>query len=208
MISSMELISFHKLQVKCLCHFALDDWTQNRTWTPFPRPWPQAGGIARSSCSGAWGSLWFLDPLVANWLSCWVGRRPVGCCSAGAREGGQRSYRDRPALCVSAGRVVRPTHATSSRKAPPSSTPSSSPCTRPGSLCSWRHGSLGIADHQKRELLAAAHVCPTRRVILCLLFFPPVHCSPLKAMVLFGSSCQKSPVSSRLKTSSAENCLS
>ena len=48
---------------------------------------------------------------------------------------------------------------------------------------------------------------PTRRVILCLLFFPPVHCSPLKAMVLFGSSCQKSTVSSRLKTSSAENCL-
>ena len=49
---------------------------------------------------------------------------------------------------------------------------------------------------------------PTRRVILCLLFFPPVHRFPLKLMVLFGSNCQKSPVSSRLKTSSAENCPS
>ena len=49
---------------------------------------------------------------------------------------------------------------------------------------------------------------PTRRVILCLLFFPPVHRSPLKLMVLFGSKRQKSPVSSRLNTSSAENCPS
>ena len=49
---------------------------------------------------------------------------------------------------------------------------------------------------------------PTRRIILCLLFFPPVHCSLLKLKVLFGSNCQKSPVSSRLKMSSAENCLS
>ncbi|KAF2366438.1 hypothetical protein FHG87_002795 [Trinorchestia longiramus] len=65
-------------------------------------------------------------------------------------------------------------------------------------------GSLGIADRQKRELMFA----PTRSVILCLLFFPPVHRSPVKVMALFGSSCQKSQVSSRLKTSSAENCPS
>ena len=48
---------------------------------------------------------------------------------------------------------------------------------------------------------------PIRRVILCLLFFPPVYCSLLKLMVLFRSNCQTSPVSSRLKTLSAENCL-
>ena len=48
---------------------------------------------------------------------------------------------------------------------------------------------------------------PARRVILCLLFFSPVHRSPLKLMVLFGSNHQKNPVSFRLKTS-VENCLS
>ena len=111
-------------------------WTR----TPFPRPWPRAGDAAESSCSGVWGSLWFPDLLVENWLSCWVKRRPVGCCPAGAQEDGHRSYRDRAALCVLAGRVVCLTHATRLQKASRSSTPSSLPCTWWESPCSWRHG--------------------------------------------------------------------
>ena len=69
-------------------------------------------------------------------------------------------------------------------------------------------GSLGFADCQKRQLLGATHICPYQKSnpILALLSsgapFSP------ELMVLFESNCQKSIVLSRLKTSSAENCLS
>ena len=69
-------------------------------------------------------------------------------------------------------------------------------------------GLLDLPTARRGNFSVPLIFAPIRRVILCLLFFPPVHRSPLKLMVLFGSNRQKSPVSSRLKTSSAENCLS
>ena len=69
-------------------------------------------------------------------------------------------------------------------------------------------GLLDLPTARRGNFSVPLIFAPFRRVILCLLFFPPVHRSPLKLMVLFGSNRQKSPVSSRLKTSSAENCLS
>ena len=72
--------------------------------------------------------------------------------------------------------------------------------------------SRGLLDlliaRRGKNFLVPLIFAPARRVILCLFFFPPVHRFPLKLMVLFGSNCQKSPVSYRLKTSSEENCLS
>ena len=73
----------------------------------------------------------------------------------------------------------------------------------------WKaRGLLDLPIARRGNFSVSLIFAPTRRVILCLLFFPPVHRSLLKLKVLFGSNCQKSPVSSRLKTSSAENCLS
>ena len=69
-------------------------------------------------------------------------------------------------------------------------------------------GLLDLPIARRGNFLVPLIFAPARRIILCLLFFSSVHRSPLKLMVLFGSNRQKSPVSSRLKTLSVENCLS
>ena len=69
-------------------------------------------------------------------------------------------------------------------------------------------GSLGFANHQKSELLCATYICPYQKSNPLLALLSSSAPFSLKLMVLFGSNCQKSPVLSRLKMSSAENCLS
>ena len=76
------------------------------------------------------------------------------------------------------------------------------------SLFLQARGLLDLPNARRGNFSVPLIFAPTVRVILCLLFFPPVHRSSLKLIVLFGSNCQKSPVSFRLKTSSVENCLS
>ena len=69
-------------------------------------------------------------------------------------------------------------------------------------------GLLDLSIARRGNFSVPLIFAPARRVILCLLFFPPVHRSPLKLMVLLGSNHKKRPVSSRLKISSVENYLS
>ena len=69
-------------------------------------------------------------------------------------------------------------------------------------------GSIGFTDCQKRKLFGATHIGPCQKSNPMLALLSSSAPFSLKLMVLFGSNCQKSPVSSRLKTLSVENCLS
>ena len=149
------------------------------------------------------------DPLVENWMSCWVGRRAVGCCPAGAQDDGHRSYQDSSStLCPCWQSHPFYSRNTSSKSFAVIHAFLFALYLTGISLFLKARGLLDLPIARRGNFLVPLIFAPARTVILCLLFFPSVHCSPLKLMVLFESNRQKSPVSSRLKTSSVENCLS